>query len=94
MGDVDMGVVDHALVAGGLLFGVFGHILKKVIQVRQTDASFHLTTFLTMYPYKSIMTLFYAVGGVAGLYWSGSAEFYTALTVGFAANSLSGASDK
>lgn len=94
MGDVSMGALDHALVVSGLLFGVVGHILKKVIQVRQSDSSFHLSTFLTMYPYKSVMTLFYAVGGLAGLYWSGTAEFYTALTVGFAANSLSGASDK
>lgn len=89
-----METMDHVLVASGLLLGVAGHILKKVIQVRATDPTFHLSTFLSMYPYKSVMTLFYAAGGCAGLYWSGTAEFYTALTVGFAANSLSGASDK
>lgn len=84
----------HGLVAGGALLGVVGHVLKKVIQQRESDNTFSLRQYLTLYPYKTAMTFFYAAGGVAGLYFSGTAEFYTALLTGFAANSLSGASDK
>ena len=84
----------HGLVIAGAFLGVVGHVLKKVIQQRESDATFSLHKYLTMYPYKTAMTFFYAAGGVAGLYFSGTAEFYTALLTGFAANSLSGASDK
>ena len=84
----------HGGVVAGVIFGIAGHILKKVIQVREELPTFSLRDFLTMYPYKTAMTVFYAVGGTAGLYFSGTEELYTALLVGFAANSLSGASDK
>lgn len=84
----------HGLIVGGAILGVIGHVLKKVIQQRETDNTFSLHQYLTLYPYKTAMTFFYAAGGVAGLYFSDSASFYTALVTGFAANSLSGASDK
>ena len=84
----------NVLVALGAILGVAGHVLKKVIQRREVEQGFSLKAYLTLYPYKTAMTLFYAIGGVAGLYFSGTAEFYTALLTGFAANSLSGASDR
>ena len=87
-------LLGHGLVAAGAFLGVVGHVLKKIVQQRETDNTFSLNKYLTLYPYKTAMTFFYAVGGVAGLYFSGTAEFYTALLTGFAANSLSGASDK
>jgi len=89
-----MNMIDYLIVAAGCLAGIAGHVLKKVIQQRETDATFTLKDFLTLYPYKTAMTVFYAVGGTAGLYFSDTATFYTALVVGFAANSLSGAADK
>jgi hypothetical protein len=87
-------VSGYLIVAAGCLSGIAGHILKKVIQQRESDSTFTLKDFLSKYPYKTAMTVFYAVGGTAGLYFSDAATFYTALTVGFAANSLSGAADK
>lgn len=84
----------YLIVAGGAIAGVVGHVLKKVITAREKDSAFGIKQFLTTYPYKTAMTIFYAAAGVGGLYFSDSASFYTALTVGFAANSLSGASDK
>ena len=87
-------IVAHGLIGLGAALGIVGHVLKKVIQQRESDATFSLNKYLTMYPYKTAMTVFYAVGGLAGLYFSGTESFYTALLTGFAANSLSGASDK
>lgn len=87
-------IMDYLIVGAGCLSGIAGHVLKKVIQQRESDATFTLKQFLVLYPYKTAMTVFYAVGGTAGLYFSDTASFYTALVVGFAANSLSGASDK
>ena len=83
----------YLVVGAGTLAGIVGHILKKVIQARENDANFGLKAFLTSYPYKTAMTVFYAIGGTAGLYFTDTATFYTALVVGFAANSLSGKSD-
>ena len=68
--------------------------LKKIVQARETDNTFSLKKYLTLYPYRTALMAFYAVGGTAALYWTGTAEFYTALVTGFAANSLSGAADK
>ena len=85
--------IECLIVGSGTMAGVIGHVLKKVIQQRESDTSFGLRQFLTSYPYKTAMTLFYAIGGTAGLYFTDTATFYTALVVGFAANSLSGKSD-
>jgi len=85
--------MDYLIVGAGTLAGIVGHVLKKVIQARESDGTFGLKTFLTTYPYKTAMTVFYAIGGTAGLYFTDTATFYTALVVGFAANSLSGKSD-
>ena len=86
--------MDYLLIAVATFAGVSGHILKKVITEREKNAVFSLRDYLTMYPYKTAMTVFYAVGGVVGLYYADSASVYTALVTGFAANSLSGASDQ
>lgn len=89
-----MDIATDGLVVAGAFAGIIGHVLKKVISERETNIKFTLKDYLTTYPYKTAMTVFYAAGGVGGLYFSDAASFYTALTVGFAANSLSGASDK
>lgn len=86
-------MIDELIIAGGTLVGVAGHVLKKVIQQRESDKTFSLKRYLMENPYKTAMTVFYAGGGVAGLYFSDTATFYTAIVTGFAANSLSGKSD-
>ena len=85
--------MEHALIAVATLAGVIGHILKKLIQVRETTPTMHLKDYLTTNPYKTAMVIFYAFGGVAGLYAMDSVSWYSALITGFAANSLSGKSD-
>jgi hypothetical protein len=85
--------MDYAVVALGLVLGVAGHILKKIVQQRETDQTVHLKAYLTKHPYKTALMVFYAVGGVSGLYMTDTASFYTALLAGFTANSLSGKVD-
>lgn len=87
-------LLHHFGVVAGGLFGIAGHILKKIIAEREKLSTFSAKDYFTLYPYKTAMTFFYAVGGIAGLYFTGTAELYTAMLTGFAANSLSGASDK
>lgn len=82
--------VEYALVGLGLVLGVVAHIIKKVIEQRETDTTFSLKRYLVERPYKTFMVLFYAVGGTVGLYMDGTLSIYTALVTGFAANSLSG----
>lgn len=86
-------MTEHILIALATIAGISAHIIKKVVQKRTTDSTFSLKRYLTEFPYKTMMTVFYAGAGVAGLYYAGDQSAYTALTVGFAANSLSGASD-
>ena len=84
---------EYIFIGVGAICGVVAHILKKVIMRRESDKTFSLRNYLTQNPYKTVMTLFYAGAGVAGLVVAGEASFYTALLAGFSANSLSGASD-
>lgn len=76
--------------AFGLLIGVAAHIVKKVIEMRETDLTFSIKRYLMENPYKTFMVLFYAIGGAAGLAMDGSLTFYTAIVTGAAANSFSG----
>lgn len=85
-----MGLYDLLLVGGGLLFGVIAHIVKKVIEQRESDKTFSLKRYLVENPYKTFMVFVYAVGGAVGLYMDGSLSLYTAIVTGAAANSFSG----
>lgn len=82
--------IEYVWIALGLLAGVVAHIIKKVIEERETNKSFSLKSYLTENPYKTFMVLFYAVAGAAGLYMDGSLSVYTAIVTGAAANSFSG----
>jgi hypothetical protein len=77
-------------IVAGLFLGITAHIVKKVIELRQTDHSFSLKKYLTENPYKTFMVVFYGVGGAAGLYMDGTLSVYTAIVTGVAANSFSG----
>ena len=77
-------------IAAGLVLGVLAHIIKKVIELRETDRTFSLVKYLTQNPYKTFMVLVYAIGGAAGLAMDGSLTIYTAMVTGAAANSFSG----
>ena len=86
-------MIEHMMIVGATIAGVVGHILKKLIQEREASPSLQLKGYLMTNPYKTVMVVFYAFGGVAGLYAMDSASWYSALITGFAANSLSGKSD-
>lgn len=80
----------YLIAAAGLLLGITAHIVKKVIELRETDHTFSLKKYLTQNPYKTFMVVFYALGGAAGLYLDGSLTFLSAMVTGAAANSFSG----
>lgn len=82
--------LDYGLVIGGLLLGVIGHIVKKVVEQREMDRSFSLKRYLVENPYKTFMVIFYAGAGAVGLHMDGTLSMYTAIVTGFAANSFSG----
>lgn len=84
----------YVLPALGCLFGVVGHFLKKIVEARQSDAGYSIRRQFTEKPYKSMLTFFYAGAGLAGLYMAGDVSVYSAVVVGFASNSLSGAGEK
>jgi len=85
-----MTYTELGIVSAGLLFGVVAHIVKKVIEQRESDKTFSLAKYLTQNPYKTFMVVVYAVGGAAGLHVDGSLTIYTAMMTGAAANSFSG----
>lgn len=86
-------MMEYLMIGGGLLAGIAAHIIKKVIQQRESDRAFSLGRYLTENPYKTAMVVFYAGAGAVGLYMDGSLSPYTAIVTGFAANSMSGKSD-
>lgn len=79
-----------AFIALALMFGIIAHIVKKVIEVRESDRTFSMKRYLTENPYKTFMVFFYAIGGAFALHMDGTLSVYTAIVTGFAANSLSG----
>ena len=82
--------MEYFWIVVGLLSGVVAHIVKKVIEQRDSDKSVSLKKYLTENPYKTFMVVFYAVAGAAGLYVDGTLTIYTAIVTGAAANSFSG----
>jgi len=83
-------VMEYLPVFAGLLLGIIAHIIKKVIEQRESDRTFSLKKYLTENPYKTFMVFVYAIGGAAGLHMDGSLTIYTAIVTGAAANSFSG----
>lgn len=82
--------IEMLSIIGGLLLGVAAHIIKKVIEQRQSDSTFSMKKYLMENPYKTFMVVFYAAAGAAGLYMDGTLTIYTAIVTGAAANSFSG----
>ena len=85
--------MEHVLIGVGTIAGVFGHVLKKLVQERQQNKALHLKQYLTDNPYQTALVVFYAGAAVAGLYMTETQSVYTAIMAGFTANSLSGKSD-
>lgn len=77
-----------------MLLGNVTHIVKKVIETRQTDGTFSLWKYLTMFPYKTFMVIMAGVGGYLALMVAGELSYATAFMAGFMANSLGGVEAK
>ncbi|MDJ0952549.1 MAG: hypothetical protein QNJ81_02600 [Acidimicrobiia bacterium] len=75
---------------GLMLLGNITHIVKKVVEVRQTDGEFSILKYLSMYPYKTFLIVMAGVGGYLGLLSAGELTYVSAFMVGFVANSLGG----
>ena len=82
-----------AITVGLLLMGSVTHVIKKVVEKRKTDNQFSLKAFLTLYPYKTMLTVMAGVAGYAGLYAVGELTFLSAFMTGYMANSLGGAAE-
>ena len=73
-----------------LLLGNATHIVKKVVEVRETQGNFNLKKYLSMYPYKTFLVLMAGMGGYLGLMAAQELTPLTSFMAGFMANSLGG----
>lgn len=76
-----------------MLAGSATHIVKKVVERRKTDDTFSLKTFLTKYPYKTVLSVMAGVGGFLGLMAAGELTMASAYMAGYMANSIGGAAE-
>ena len=83
----------YVLTVLAMFAGSFLHVIKKVIQRRQTNDKFSLKDFLTKYPYKTIMSVAAGVVGYLMLMQAGELTYVAAVLTGYTANSLGGAAD-
>lgn len=74
-----------------LLAGTATHVLKKVVERRKDNDLFTLKDWLTLYPYKTVLTFMAGVGGYLGLMAVNELTYVTAFMAGYMANSLGGA---
>jgi len=77
---------------GLMLLGTITHVLKKVVETRKTDTSFSMKKYLTLYPYKTMLTVMAGLGAYLGLLSTDELSYVTAFMGGFMANSLGGVS--
>lgn len=76
-----------------LIAGTGTHVLKKIVERRQTDDTFSAKDWLTKYPYKTALTFMAGVGGFLALMAAGELTFVSAFMTGYVANSLGGAAE-
>ncbi len=81
----------HAVPVVALLLGIAVHILKKVMQLRQEDKTFHLRDYLMGWPYQTAVSVIMSIGGYIGLMATGELSGASAFLMGVTANSLAGA---
>ena len=76
-----------------MIAGTGTHVLKKVVERRKTDTTFTLRSWLTAYPYKTVLTLMAGAAGFLGLMGAGELTYLTSFMTGYMANSLGGAAE-
>ncbi len=85
-----MSISFYAWTISLMLLGNLTHIVKKVVEVRQTDGTFSMWMYLSLYPYKTFLIVMAGVGGYLGLLAVSELTYVTAYMTGFMANSLGG----
>lgn len=80
----------YLITIGLMLLGNITHVVKKVVEVRQTNGSFSVWKYLSLYPYKTFLIVMAGVGGYLGLLSAGELSYVTSFMAGFMANSLGG----
>lgn len=73
---------------GLVLLGTFAHVLKLVVEERQTDQTFGLRDYFGLYPYRTGLMVLTAVGTAMGLFTAGELTGVTAFATGFIAQSI------
>jgi hypothetical protein len=88
---MELTIAQYGLLILCLFSGTFTHVIKKIVEMRQTDETFTLKIWLTKYPYKTALTFMAGVGGFLGLMAAGELSYVSSFMVGYMANSLGGA---
>ena len=70
------------------LCGVASHVLKQIIQVRQTDETLHIGAYLTKYPYQMTLMLVGAIVAFIVLLEMNQLNMASAFMGGYMANSV------
>ena len=87
-------MIEMLFLISALIAGIAGHVLKKVIQLRNTDKTFSLKKYLIAYPYKTALMVFVAAGAFLYLLDDGTLSYATAFMAGFSASSAGGTGDQ
>lgn len=73
---------------GLVLLGTIAHVLKLVVEKRQTDQTFGMRDYLGLYPYRTALMVLTAVGTSIGLFTAGELTGVTAFATGYMAQSI------
>jgi len=90
MEETTVGLAFYLWTIGLMLLGNVTHVIKKVVEVRQTDGTFSVWKYLSMYPYKTFLIVMAGFGGYLGLLSADELTYVTAFMAGFMANSIGG----
>jgi hypothetical protein len=74
--------------------GIISHVLKKLVEIRQTDGGYHLRDYVNQYPYQTLLIIIGALGGFFLLYEINQLTYASAFGMGFIANSVGEAAGK
>lgn len=80
-----------ALTLGLVILGTLAHVLKRVIEERETDKQFGLREYFGLYPYRTALMVLTAIGTSVGLFYAGELTPVTAFATGYMAQSVGAA---
>lgn len=71
-----------------ILLGAFCHVLKLIVEVRETNKDFGWRDYIGAYPYKTLLMVLTSFGGSIGLYFAGELTAATAFAAGYIGQSV------